>query len=92
MFIVKDKGTRTDGTVPSSSTAPFFWPSMLAFIMAYGGVIAIPGIHEHGAPGKVAINGGSNGGALVAACVNHAPKGIFGAVVVNVGALDLLKT
>lgn len=43
------------------------------------------------APGKVAINGGSNGGLLVAACVNIAPEGTFGAAVAEVGVLDLLK-
>lgn len=43
------------------------------------------------APGKVAINGGSNGGLLIAACVNIAPEGTFGAGVAEVGVLDLLK-
>ncbi|KXN84219.1 Prolyl endopeptidase [Leucoagaricus sp. SymC.cos] len=41
--------------------------------------------------GKVAINGGSNGGLLVAACVNRAPEGTFGAAVAEVGVFDLLK-
>ncbi|KAG6331834.1 hypothetical protein ID866_7256 [Astraeus odoratus] len=43
------------------------------------------------APGKVTINGGSNGGLLIAACVNIAPEGTFGAGVAEVGVLDLLK-
>lgn len=43
------------------------------------------------APGKVAINGGSNGGLLVAACVNIAAEGTFGAAVAEVGVLDMLK-
>ncbi|KAH7890841.1 prolyl oligopeptidase [Phlebopus sp. FC_14] len=43
------------------------------------------------APGKVAINGGSNGGLLIGACVNIAPEGTFGAGVAEVGVLDLLK-
>ncbi|KAF4574478.1 hypothetical protein EYR36_005813 [Pleurotus pulmonarius] len=47
--------------------------------------------HKYAAPGKVAINGGSNGGLLVAACVNRAPEGTFGAAVAEVGVLDLLK-
>ncbi|KAI0786495.1 prolyl oligopeptidase [Abortiporus biennis] len=41
--------------------------------------------------GKIAINGGSNGGLLVAACVNRAPEGLLGAAVAEVGVLDLLK-
>ncbi|KAH7926038.1 hypothetical protein BV22DRAFT_1128529 [Leucogyrophana mollusca] len=47
--------------------------------------------HKYAAPGKIAINGGSNGGLLVGACVNIAPEGTFGAAVAEVGVLDLLK-
>ncbi|KAL1747799.1 prolyl oligopeptidase [Schizophyllum fasciatum] len=47
--------------------------------------------NKYAAPGKVAINGGSNGGLLVAACANRAPEGTFGAAVAEVGVLDLLK-
>ncbi|KAF8164897.1 prolyl oligopeptidase [Crassisporium funariophilum] len=47
--------------------------------------------NKYAAPGKVAINGGSNGGLLVAACVNRAPEGTFGVAVADVGVLDLLK-
>lgn len=42
-------------------------------------------------PEKIAINGGSNGGLLVAACANIAPEGTFGAAVAEVGVLDMLK-
>jgi len=47
--------------------------------------------NKYGAPGKVAISGGSNGGTLVAACINRAPEGTFGAAVADVGVMDLLK-
>ncbi|PIL36633.1 hypothetical protein GSI_00322 [Ganoderma sinense ZZ0214-1] len=47
--------------------------------------------NKYAAPGKVAINGGSNGGLLVAACVNRAPEGLLGAAVADVGVLDFLK-
>ncbi|EJD00885.1 prolyl oligopeptidase [Fomitiporia mediterranea MF3/22] len=43
------------------------------------------------APDKISINGGSNGGLLVAACVNIAAEGTFGAAVAEVGVLDMLK-
>ncbi|KAL5527147.1 hypothetical protein ACEPAG_5938 [Sanghuangporus baumii] len=42
-------------------------------------------------PEKITINGGSNGGLLVAACVNIAPEGTFGAAIAEVGVLDMLK-
>ena len=69
--------------------------------------------NKYAGKGKVAINGGSNGGTsrkldisanlscsfifcitiglLVAASVNRAPEGTFGAAVAEVGVLDLLK-
>jgi len=47
--------------------------------------------NKYAAPGKVIINGASNGGLLVAACVNLAPEGTFGAAVAEVGVLDMLK-
>jgi len=47
--------------------------------------------HKYGARDRIIINGGSNGGTLVAACVNRAPEGTFGAVVADVGVMDLLK-
>jgi prolyl oligopeptidase len=37
------------------------------------------------------MNGGSNGGLLVAACTNQAEEGLIGASVADVGVMDLLK-
>ncbi|CAG8479809.1 9682_t:CDS:10 [Paraglomus brasilianum] len=41
-------------------------------------------------PERLAINGGSNGGLLVGACINQAPE-LFGAAVSDVGVLDVLR-
>jgi prolyl oligopeptidase len=46
--------------------------------------------HGYAAPDKVTIMGGSNGGLLVAACVNQAPE-LFGAALAEVGVLDMLR-
>ncbi|KAH9050123.1 Alpha/Beta hydrolase protein [Lactarius hengduanensis] len=47
--------------------------------------------NKYAAKGKIAINGGSNGGLLVSACVNRAPEGLLGAAIAEVGVHDLLK-
>ncbi|KAI0318097.1 prolyl oligopeptidase [Amylostereum chailletii] len=135
MFIVRHADTKLDGTAPavqygyggfSISINPFYSPSLLTFLKAYGGILAVPNIrgggefgedwhlagtkerkancfddfiaasewlvqNKYAAKGKIIINGGSNGGLLVAACVNRAPEGLIGAAIAEVGVLDLLK-
>lgn len=41
-------------------------------------------------PGRTAINGGSNGGLLVGACLTQHPE-LFGAAIPEVGVLDMLR-
>jgi prolyl oligopeptidase len=41
-------------------------------------------------PDRIAINGGSNGGLLVGACLTQHPE-LFGAAVANVGVFDMLR-
>ncbi|KAH9963773.1 prolyl oligopeptidase [Russula dissimulans] len=48
--------------------------------------------NKYAGAGKVAINGASNGGLLIGACVNRAPEGTFGAAVAEVGTMNLLRS
>ncbi|KAG1663659.1 Prolyl endopeptidase [Nymphon striatum] len=68
------------------SITPYFSMNRLLFIDNLKGIYAIANIRG----GGLIIQGGSNGGLLVGACMNQYPD-LFGCAIAHVGVMDMLR-
>ncbi|VAI43332.1 unnamed protein product [Triticum turgidum subsp. durum] len=93
MFIMSKKDIELDGSHPTLlygyggfniSITPSFSVSRLVLCKNMGSVVCIANIRGGGE------YGGSNGGLLIAACINQRPD-LFGCALAHVGVMDMLR-